>query len=253
MPKHDMVFLVDVDNTLLDNDRVAADLMRHLIAEVGRERQQRYWALFEELRQQLGYADYLGALQRYRVENPRDPHVLTVSLYLSDYPFANRLYPNSLDVIEHLKQWGPVVILSDGDAVFQPRKIERSSLYDAVDHNVLIYIHKEQELEDVARRYPAKHYVLIDDKVRILDAIKQVWGSRVTTVFPRQGHYARDASAMAQYPPADVSVERIGDLLEHDGPSLRAAARAATPQTRTKASQKPKEKSTVRARKAQAK
>jgi len=151
MAKHDIVFLVDVDNTLLDNDRVAADLMRHLVAEVGRERQQRYWALFEELRTQLGYADYLGALQRYRVENPRDPHLLTVSLYLAEYPFANRLYPNSLDAIDHLKRWGPVVILSDGDAVFQPRKIERSGLYDAVDRNVLIYIHKEQELEDVER------------------------------------------------------------------------------------------------------
>ena len=193
MAKHDIVFLVDVDNTLLDNDRVAADLKRYLVAEVGRERQQRYWVLFEELRKELGYADYLGALQRYRVENPRDPHLLTVSLYLIDYPFANRLYPNSLDVIDHLKRWGPVVILSDGDAVFQPRKIERSGLYEAVDRNVLIYIHKEQELDDVERRYPAKHYVLIDDKLRILDAIKRVWGARVTTVFPRQGHYAHDA------------------------------------------------------------
>jgi FMN phosphatase YigB (HAD superfamily) len=253
MAKHDIVFLVDVDNTLLDNDRVAADLMRHLVAEVGRERQQRYWALFEELRTQLGYADYLGALQRYRVENPRDPHLLTVSLYLAEYPFANRLYPNSLDAIDHLKRWGPVVILSDGDAVFQPRKIERSGLYDAVDRNVLIYIHKEQELEDVERRYPAKHYVLIDDKLRILTAIKAVWGARVSTVFPRQGHYAQDATALAQYPPADVTVERIGDLLNHDGRSLRAAARPAPAQPRTTASQKPNEKRTVKARKVQAK
>jgi FMN phosphatase YigB (HAD superfamily) len=227
MAKHDIVFLVDVDNTLLDNDRVAADLMRHLVAEVGRERQQRYWALFEELRKELGYADYLGALQRYRVENPRDPNLLTVSLYLTDYPFANRLYPNSLDVIDHLKRWGPVVILSDGDAVFQPRKIERSGLYEAVDRNVLIYIHKEQELDDVERRYPARHYVMIDDKLRILDAIKAVWSARVTTVFPRQGHYAHDAAVVAQYPPADVTVERIGDLLDRDGRALRGAARPA--------------------------
>jgi hypothetical protein len=226
MAKHDIVFLVDVDNTLVDNDRVTADLQRHLIAEVGRERQQRYWALFEELRKELGYADYLGALQRYRLENPRDPHLLTVSLFLVDYPFANRLYPNSLDVIEHLQRWGPVVILSDGDAVFQPRKIERSGLYEAVERNVLIYIHKEQELDDVERRYPAKHYVLVDDKLRILDAIKHVWGARVTTVFPRQGHYARDPAAMSQYRPADVSIEHVGELVDYDGPALRAAARA---------------------------
>jgi hypothetical protein len=227
MAKHDIVFLVDVDNTLLDNDRVAEDLKRHLIAEVGRERQKRYWILFEELRKELGYADYLGALQRYRMENPRDPNLLTVSLYLVDYPFANRLYPNSLDVIDHLKRWGPVVILSDGDAVFQPRKIERSGLYDAVDRNALIYVHKEQELPDVERRFPAKHYVLIDDKLRILDAIKRVWGARVTTVFPRQGHYARDTAALAGYAPADVTVERIGEVLDYDRAGLRAAARPA--------------------------
>jgi hypothetical protein len=222
--KHDVVFLIDVDNTLLDNDRVADDLKRHLSAEVGRRRQERYWQLFEQLRTELGYADYLGALQRYRMENPHDSHLLTVSMYLVNYPFANRLYPNSLDVIEHLQQWGPVVILSDGDAVFQPRKIERSGLYEAVGGNILIYIHKEQELADVERRYPAGHYVLIDDKLRILAAIKQVWGARVTTVFPRQGHYARDAAAIAQYPAADVTVERIGELLNFDGKALRAGA-----------------------------
>ena len=253
MAKHDIVFLVDVDNTLLDNDRVAADLMRYLVAEVGRQRQQRYWEIFEELRKQLGYADYLGALQRYRMENPRDPHLLTVSMFLVDYPFANRLYPNSLDVIDHLKRWGPVVILSDGDAVFQPRKVERSGLYEAVEHNVLIYIHKEQELDDVERRYPARHYVLIDDKLRILDAIKRVWGERVTTVFPRQGHYAHDATALAQYPPADVTVARIGELLEHDAGGLRRAARPPVPQPGAKAAQKPTEKRIVKARKAQAK
>jgi len=224
MARHDFVFLIDVDNTLLDNDRVAADLRKHLVAEVGRDRQRRYWELFEELRTELGYADYLGALQRYRMENPRDPNLLTVSMFLVDYPFANRLYPNSLDVIEHLKRWGVVVILSDGDAVFQPRKIERSGLYEAVDRNVLIYVHKEQELDDVARRYRAKHYILIDDKVRILAAIKKVWGRRVTTVFPRQGHYALDAAAVARFPSADVTVERIGDLLAYSAVELRAAA-----------------------------
>ena len=223
--KHPVVFLLDVDNTLLDNDRVVADLMRHLEREVGHERQQRYWAIFEELREELGYADYLGALQRYRVEHPRDPHLLTVSYFLVNYPFANRLFPNSLDVIEHLRAWGPTVILSDGDVVFQPRKVERSGLFEAVERNVLIYIHKEVELEDVERRYPAERYVLVDDKLRILDAVKKVWGSRVTTVFPRQGHYATDRKVLESYPAADVTIDRIGQLLDHDLAGLVAAAR----------------------------
>jgi hypothetical protein len=225
MAQHPVVFLVDVDNTLLDNDRVVSDLMRHLEREVGHERQQRYWAIFEELREELGYADYLGALQRYRVEHPRDPHLLTVSYFLVNYPFANRLFPNSLDVIEHLKQWGPVVILSDGDVVFQPRKVERSGLFEAVDKNVLIYIHKEVELEDVERRYPADRYVLVDDKLRILAAVKKVWGSKVTTVFPRQAHYATDPKAIQGYPPADLTIERIGALLDHDLAGLVAATK----------------------------
>src|ERR1700741_4723830 len=176
MATHPVVFLVDVDNTLLDNDRVVADLMRHLEREVGKERQQRYWAIFEELREDLGYADYLGALQRYRIEYPRDPHLLTVSSFLVNYPFANRLFTNSLDVIDSVKQWGPAVILSDGDVVFQPRKVERSGLFDAVEGRVLIYIHKERELDDVERRFPAAHYVLVDDKIRILTAVKESWG-----------------------------------------------------------------------------
>jgi len=225
MARHELVFLIDVDNTLIDNDRVAADLKRHLSAEVGTQRQRRYWELFEELRDQLGYADYLGALQRYRVEHPRDSHVLTVSSFLIDYPFANRLFPGSLDVIEHLRRAGPVVILSDGDAVFQPRKISRSGLFEAVGGNILIYIHKEQELADVARRYPARHYVLIDDKPRILDAVKRIWGGRVTTVFPRQGHYALDPDAFARFAPPDVSIARIGELVEYDAATLKAAAR----------------------------
>jgi FMN phosphatase YigB (HAD superfamily) len=218
------VFLVDVDNTLIDNDRIAADLKRYLERQIGRERQERYWAIFEELRAALGYADYLGALQQYRVEHPRDPHVLTVSSFMVDYPFANRLYPNALDVLERFRAWGPTVILSDGDAVFQPRKVERSGLQEAVAGHVLIYVHKERELDDVEQRYPAHHYVLVDDKLRILAAVKQVWRSRVTTVFPRQGHYAHDPKASATYPSADVSVDRIGDLLVYDLPALLAAA-----------------------------
>ena len=211
-----IVFLFDVDNTLLDNDRVTADLKHHLEMEVGREGAQCYWNKFERLREELGYADYLGALQRYRSENPHDPRLLTVSRFLIDYPFANRLFPNALDVVARVTQWGPAVILSDGDVVFQPLKVERSGLFDAVNGNVLIYVHKEQELENVADRFPADHYVMVDDKLRILTAIKNIWGRRVTTVFVRQGHYALDPIILATYPAADVSIEHIGDLLDHD-------------------------------------
>ena len=210
-----LVFLFDVDNTLLDNDRVTADLKRYLETTVGAERQQRYWDFFEQLRAELGYADYLGALQRYRLEYPRDPGLLTVSHFLINYPFATRLYPDSLDVVERAKQWGKPVVLSDGDVVFQPLKIERSGIYEAFAGNVLIYIHKEQELEDVERRFPARHYVLIDDKLRILTTVKKIWGAKVTTVFPRQGRYAQDPQVLATYPPADISVERIGELLNY--------------------------------------
>ena len=218
-----LVFLFDVDNTLLNNDKVTSDLKRHLEQQVGPERQQHYWDFFEEIRTELGYADYLGALQRYRLEYPRDPSLLTVSHFLINYPFATRLYPDSLDAIEHVQQWGTAAILSDGDVVFQPRKIERSGIYEAVNGRVLIYIHKEKELEDVERRFPADHYVLIDDKIRILSEVKKIWGSRVTTVFPRQGHYALDPSLVAANPPADISINRIGDLLQYNLDSFLAA------------------------------
>jgi hypothetical protein len=218
-----VVFLLDVDNTLLDNDRVADDLRANLTQEFGPERQARYWAIFEELRVQLGYADYLGALQRYRTENPRDSHLLELSFFLVDYPFADRLYPGTLDVIARLNGWGPTVILSDGDVVFQPRKVQRSGLFQAVSGRALIYIHKEEELDDVERRYPARHYVLVDDKLRILTAVKKIWGTRLTTVFPRQGHYAHDVQALAAYPPADITIECIGALLNYDLPTLLGA------------------------------
>src|ERR1044072_9567153 len=201
-----LVFLFDVDNTLLDNDRVTADLKRQLELEVGHERQERYWVIFEELRTELGYADYLGALQRYRTIYPRDPHVLTVSHFLLHYPFANRLFPNSLDAVDYVKQCGTPVILSDGDVLFQPHKIHDSGLFDAFDGAVLIYIHKEVELEDVEKRYPADHYVLIDDKLRILTAVKKVWNERVTTVFVRQDYYAVDEKAISAYPRADLTI-----------------------------------------------
>jgi FMN phosphatase YigB (HAD superfamily) len=207
-----VAFLFDVDNTLLDNDGVTADLRKHLEQEVGPDRAQRYWAIFEKLRAALGYADYLGALQRYRCDYPHDMRLLTMSRFLINYPFANRLYPNSLDAIAHVKQWGPVALLTDGDVVFQPRKVDCSGLFEAVNGHVLIYVHKEKELKDVERHLPADHYVLVDDKLRILTAVKKIWRSRVTTVFVRQGHYALDAKIVAKYPAADISLERIGDV-----------------------------------------
>ena len=215
-----VIFLFDVDNTLLDNDRVAADLQRHLASEIGVEGAQEYWRIFEQLRTDLGYADYLGALQRYRAKHPRAPNLLCVSDFLINYPFAERLFPDALKVIEYVQQLGPAVILSDGDVVFQPLKISRSGLANAVSGRVVIYVHKEQELDDVEQRYPAEHYVLVDDKLRILAAVKKFWGSRVTTIFVRQGHYAIDPKILASYPPADISIGRIGDLLQYHLPEL---------------------------------
>jgi FMN phosphatase YigB (HAD superfamily) len=207
----DLVFLLDCDNTLLDNDRVQSDLREHLSTEFGSAQCARYWAIFEALRKELGYADYLGALQRYRLSDLSDPKVLLMSSFLVDYPFASRLYPRALEVIARLARLGTTAILSDGDVVFQPRKIQRSGLWDAVEGRVLIYVHKEQMLDDVERRYPAKRYVMVDDKVRILAAMKAVWLDRLTTIFVRQGHYAADAALVASYPSPDITIDRIGD------------------------------------------
>ena len=229
---HDDVFLLDCDNTLLDNDRVLDDLRAHLATEFGPDSRDRYWEIFEALRAELGYADYLGALQRYRLGAMNDPRLLQMAAFLVDYPFADRLYPGALAVIEHLRRWGPTVILSDGDVVFQPRKIQRSGLWEAVEGRVLIYIHKERMLDDVEQRFPARHYVMVDDKLRILAAMKQIWGDRLTTIFPRQGHYALDPGNIAAYPSAEITIERIGDLLDADSATLRAndPARPALPE-----------------------
>ena len=216
MPNHGVVFLVDVDDTLIENDRIQDDIQRHLEREYGAAARERYWAIQEELMTELGYRDYLGALQRYRVEHPYQPHLNLMASYLVDYPFANRLYPGSLDVLERFRARGRTVILTDGDVVFQPRKLERSGIYETVEGHVLIYIHKEEALADVERRYPAEHYVLVDDKLRILTAVKNAWTDRVTTVFVRQGQFAHDPKVVASYPPADVTIERISDLLDHD-------------------------------------
>ena len=211
-----IVFLLDVDNTLLDNDALVADLMQHIESRYGRDQRERYQEILEQVRSRLGYVDYLGALQQYREEHQDQLGLLSMSSFLIDYPFRERLYPQAIEVIAHLARWGTVAILSDGDVVFQPRKVQRSGLWAAVDGRVLIYIHKEQMLDAVERRHPAQHYVMIDDKIRILDAIKRTWRDRVTTILPRQGHYAHDPALMSSYPPAQITVERIGDLLQQD-------------------------------------
>jgi FMN phosphatase YigB (HAD superfamily) len=219
-PSHPIVFLVDVDNTLVDNDGIQQDLKDHLERTYGLAARERYWRILEDLFVELGYRDYIGALQRFRVEHPQEVELLSMSSFLMDYPFADRLYPGALEVLKRLRSLAPTVILSDGDVVFQPRKVEHAGIADAVDGHVLIYIHKEEALADVERRYPAEHYILVDDKLRILDAVKQIWGERVTTVFPRQGQYAHDAKLLSALPPADVTIERIGDLLQYDLPRL---------------------------------
>jgi len=221
---HPVVFLVDVDNTLLDNDGIQQDRKDHLEQNFGVDTRDRYWRILENLFVELGYRDYIGALQRYRGEHPLHVELLSMSSYLMDYPFADRLYPEALEVLKRLRRVAPTVILSDGDVVFQPRKVEHAGLAKVVDGHVLIYIHKEESLDDVERRYPAEHYVLVDDKLRILDAVKQIWGERVTTVFPRQGQYAHDAKVLSALPPADLTIERIGDLLDYDLARLRTAA-----------------------------
>lgn len=210
-----LVTLFDVDNTLLNNDQVTADLKLHLREAVGPACEAEYWMFFEDLRKERGYADYLGALQRFRDENPRDPDFYRISSYLLNYPFQDRIYPGARDAIRYARRFGETGILSDGDVVFQPWKIIRSGLFDAVD-KVLIYIHKEQELKTVHEEYKADRYVMVDDKIRILHMMKQVWGERLRTVFVRQGHYALDAELVAQYPKADVTIESIGDLANVD-------------------------------------
>jgi len=211
--EEELLFLFDVDNTLLDNDGVEEDLSRHVESEFGAEARDRYFAIFERLRAEVGYADYLEALQRYRLEKMCDQRLLLMSSFLVDYPFVERLYPGALDLLKRVRNWGMTVILSDGDVVFQPRKVQKSGLWDAVQGRVLIYVHKEQMLAEVEKLYPARHYVMVDDKLRILSAMKAVWGKRLTAVWPRQGRYALDSRNVASYLPAEIAIERIGDLM----------------------------------------
>jgi FMN phosphatase YigB (HAD superfamily) len=206
-------FLVDVDDTLLDNDRFREDLEGHLERELGPDARDGYWTIQERRFVDLGYRDYLGAVQEWWEADGRDPRLLAVSQYLLEYPFADRLYPHALEVLRRLRELGPTVVVTDGDAVFQPRKVARAGIRDAVDA-VLVYVHKEEELDDVERRFPAERYVLVDDKVRILAAAKLHWGDRVTTVLPRQGQFANDPDLLAAHPPADVTIDGIGDILD---------------------------------------
>jgi FMN phosphatase YigB (HAD superfamily) len=215
----DRVFLFDVDNTLLDNDHLQDELRTHLAESYGQDARDRYWAIFQELFKDLGYADYLGALERYRLERLHDPKLLLMATWLVDYPFRERLYPGALAAVAHARTLGPTSILSDGDAVFQPVKIARSGLRAAFEDEVLIYIHKEQELADIEHWRPARHYVMIDDKPRILGAMKKAWGDRVTTVWVRQGHYAAEAGAWDGWPPPDRDIAAIGDFAGLDFPA----------------------------------
>jgi FMN phosphatase YigB (HAD superfamily) len=211
-----VVFLVDVDNTLLDNDRFRDDVRGHFARELGEATRDLYWEIQERRFVEFGYRDYLGALEEAWLASGRDMRIPALSSYLLDYPFAELLYPGALEVLARFREWGTTVALTDGESVFQPRKLERAGITAALAGEVLVYVHKEEELDDVERRYPAERYVFVDDKLRILDAVKQAWGNRVTSVFPRQGHFANDAALVAELPPADVTVERIGELLEYD-------------------------------------
>ena len=209
---HDIVFLFDVDDTLLDNDAINADLDAHIERAFGADAPKLYRDIYESLRDEVHYADYLGAIQRFRVHCGDEVRAQDLGAYLLEYPFAERLYPRALDAIEQVSRFGPAVVLSDGDAVLQPRKISASGIAGAVDGRVLVYVHKETMLDDVERRFPAHHYVMIEDKLRVLDALKQHWRERLTTVFVRQGHYAHDPDEVAKYPPAQIALEGIGDL-----------------------------------------
>jgi FMN phosphatase YigB (HAD superfamily) len=220
---HDVIFLFDVDDTLLDNDRFKSDFGARVRDEFGAAAEDRLWMLYEEERVKHGYADFLGTLERFRLENIQNPRVLRLANWVMDYPFIERLFPDALGAVRHVRQWGLPVILTDGDGVFQPHKLERAGLWTAFDGHVLNYVHKEDELDAVLRAYPARHYVLIDDKLALLNAVKRAWGDRVTTVFPKQGHYANDPQVLAKERPADITVARIADLMEHDFSALQPA------------------------------
>jgi hypothetical protein len=232
---NDIVFLFDVDDTLLDNDSVNADLDAHIERIFGADGRKLYREIYESVRDEVDYADYLGAIQRFRVQCGDEVRAQDLGAWLLEYPFADRLYPGALGAVAHVSQFGPAVVLSDGDVVLQPRKISASGIADAVDGNVLIYVHKETMLDDVERRFPARHYVIVEDKLRVLDALKQHWRERLTTVFVRQGHYAHDPELIAKYPPAQITLDRIGDLCRYGREDFIRETPDKQPLTRIKA------------------
>ena len=230
----ELVFLLDVDNTLLDNDRFGADVGARLEQAFGAAERERYWTIYDALRDELGYADYLGALQKFRAGLDDSPDLLQMSAFMLDYPFASRLYPRALDAIKHLRTLGLPAVLSDGDVVFQPRKVQRSGIWDAVEGRVLIYLHKERMLDAMQRRFPASHYVMVDDKPQLLAAMKRVLGEKLTTVFVRQGHYAVESTSKVIDPAPDISIGRIADLLDVERSDYFAAPTSAGARTQSK-------------------
>jgi FMN phosphatase YigB (HAD superfamily) len=211
-PASGIVFLLDVDNTLLDNDGFAVELSAHLDELFGADQRLRYWQIFEDLRAKSGVADYLGSLQAFRLGLDDDPKLLDVSQFLLEFPFSKLLFPRALDAIAHLRGMGRPVVLSDGDVVFQPRKIRHSGIWDAVEGAVLIYLHKEKVMDHVQKRHPAAHYVAVDDKPNLLAAMKLIMQDKLTTVFVRQGHYALAPGSNSVSPAPDRVIERIGDI-----------------------------------------
>jgi FMN phosphatase YigB (HAD superfamily) len=232
-PTNPLVVLLDVDNTLLDNDRFAVDLSAYLLKQFGADGRDRYWRLFAQRRDDLGYADYLGAVQAFRGGYDDDRDRLGLSAFVLDYPFAERLYPRALEVLAHLRACAPTVIFTEGDLVFQPRKLRSAGIWDAAGGQAIVCLHKTFALTLLHRRYPAAHYFMIDDKPALLAAMKRLLGTALTTVLVHQGQYARESSAGFQErrvpplpstrPRPDLEIERIADLLGRDptrwGPS----------------------------------
>lgn len=227
-----IVFLLDVDSTLIESDRFAADLSARLEEGFGEAGRRRYWTLYSQRRERLGYADYLGALQDFRTVIDDSPALLHLSGFMLDYPFAERLYPQALAAIAHLATMGTPVLVSDGDMVLQPRKIQRTGLWNAVEGRVMICLHKDLQIDRILQRFPAAHYVMVDDKPLLLAAFKRQLGKRLTTVFVRQGHYAMESELLVIAPAPDIHIRQIGDLCGlafRDGTAQTLFASAAHP------------------------
>ena len=205
-----VAFLLDVDNTLINNDKVKTDLEERVVRYAGPDTAPVFWQVYEQVRRELDYVDLPLTLNRFRAESPEVERFAELSAAVLFYPFEECLYPRTLEVIEHLREIGTVAIVSDGDPVFQPAKIARAGLAAAVDDRVLIYVHKEQQLDDVRRRIPAGRYVIVDDKPNILVAVKRELGDRAVAIHVRQGRYARETGEWH----ADIEIDSIADLME---------------------------------------